>query len=80
MLKLQGFHSACGEDAQVFTQEELVEQFELFKEGMSDEEDIRLLYLPFIREFKEANSQEFKRIKNFPLKARTARKKYSSIG
>lgn len=79
LLKLQGFHSAFGEDAQVFTQEELVEQFELFKEGMSDEEDKRLLYLRFIREFKETNPQEFKRIKNFPLKARTARKNKNAI-
>jgi len=74
LVKLQGFHSAFGEDAQVFTHEELVEQFELFKEGMPDEEDKRLLYLRFIREFKDNNPREFKRIKKFPLKARTARK------
>ena len=74
LIKLQGFHSAFGEDTQVFTHEELVEQFELFKEGMPDEEDKRLLYLRFIREFKDTNPKEFKRIKNFPLKARTARK------
>ncbi|MCH8569135.1 MAG: phospholipase D-like domain-containing protein [Balneolales bacterium] len=74
LIKLQGFHSAFGEDAQVFTHEELVEQFELFKEGLPDEEDKRLLYLRFIREFKDNNPKEFKRIKKFPLKARTARK------
>ncbi|AEA45022.1 helicase-related protein [Fluviicola taffensis] len=74
LIKLQGFHSAFGEDAQVFTHEELVEQFELFKEGMPDEEDKRLKYLRFIREFKDANPIEFKRIKAFPMKARTARK------
>lgn len=73
LLKLQGFHSAYGEDTQVFTQEELVEQFELFKEGLPDEEDKRLLYLRFIREFKDAHPKEFKRIQKFPLKARTAR-------
>lgn len=74
LIKLQGFHSAFGEDAQVFTHEELVEQFELFKEGMPDEEDKRLKYLRFIREFKESNPIEFKRIKSFPMKARTTRK------
>jgi len=79
LLKLQGFHSAFGEDTQVFTHEELVEQFELFKEGMPNEEDKRLLYLRFIREFKDANPREFKRIKNFPLKARTARKNNKTI-
>ncbi len=73
LIKLQGFHTAFGEDAQIFTHEELVEQFELFKEGMKDEEDKRLQYLRFIREFKDANPKEFKRIKDFPLKARTAR-------
>ena len=74
LIKLQGFHTAFGEDAQVFTHEELVEQFELFKEGMPNDEDKRLQYLRFIREFKDLNPREFKRIKNFPLKARTARK------
>ena len=78
LLKLQGFHSAFGEDTQVFTHEELIEQFELFKEGMPDQEDRRLLFLRFIIEFKDANPREFKRIKNFPLKARTARKNINS--
>lgn len=73
LIKLQGFHTAFGEDAQVYTHEELVEEFELFKEGMPDEEDKRLIYLRFIREFKDANPKEFKRIKKFPLKARTGR-------
>jgi len=74
LIKLQGFHSTFGEDTQVFTHEELIEQFELFKEGTTDDEDKRLFYLRFIREFKETNPKEYKRIKNFPLKARTARK------
>jgi len=74
LVKLQGFHTAFGEDTQIYTHEELVEQFELFKEGMKDDEDKRLLYLRYIREFKDNNPKEFKRIKSFPLKARTARK------
>lgn len=73
LVKLQGFHTAFGEDAQIYTHEELVEQFELFKEGVKDDEDKRLQFLRFIREFKESNPKEFKRIKAFPLKARTAR-------
>tara|TARA_R110002050_G_scaffold109799_1_gene221414 strand:+ start:145359 stop:148658 length:3300 start_codon:yes stop_codon:yes gene_type:complete len=78
LVKLQGFHTAFGEDTQVFTHEELVEQFELFKEGMPDEEDKRLLYLRFIREFKDNNPKEFKRIQKFPLKARTTRSNESA--
>lgn len=73
LIKLQGFHTAFGEDAQIYTHEELVEQFELFKEGVKDDEDKRLLYLRYIREFKDNNPREFKRIKAFPLKARTTR-------
>lgn len=78
LVKLQGFHTAFGEDAQIYTHEELVEQFELFKEGVKDDEDKRLVYLRFIREFKDKNPKEFKRIKNFPLKARTARSQKQS--
>lgn len=73
LVKLQAHHTAFGEDAQVFTHEEMLEQFELFKEGMPDDEDKRLQYLRFIREFKDNNPKDFKRIKAFPLKARTAR-------
>lgn len=79
LIKLQGFHSAFGEDAQIFTHEELLEQFELFEEGLPDDEDKRLYYLRYIREFKDNNPKEFKRIKTFPLKARTARKTENSM-
>lgn len=73
LVKLQGFHSAFGEDAQIYTHEELVEQFELFEQGMPDDEDKRLYYLRFIREFKDNNPKEFRRLKNLPPKARTGR-------
>jgi superfamily II DNA/RNA helicase len=73
LVKLQSFHSAFGEDAKIYTHEEFVEQFKLFQEGLEDEEDKRLFYLRFIREYKDKNPNEFKRIKAMPLKARTAR-------
>lgn len=73
LVKLQAHHTAFGEDAQIYTHEEMIEQFELFKEGMPNDEDKRLQYLRFIREFKDGSPKEFKRIKQFPLKARTAR-------
>jgi superfamily II DNA or RNA helicase len=73
LLKLQGFHTAFGEDAKIFTHEEFLEQFELFKEGLPDDEDKRLEYLREIRDFKDNYPAEFKRIKGLPLKARTGR-------
>ncbi|MCU0341261.1 MAG: phospholipase D-like domain-containing protein [Spirosomaceae bacterium] len=74
LVKLQGFHSAFGEDAQIFTHEELVEQFKLYETNQPDEEDKRREYLKLIRAFKENNPKEFKRIEKLPLKARTGRK------
>ncbi len=73
-IKLQGFHTAFGEDARIYTTEEVLEQVKLHTQGLGEDEDKRLIYLRFIREFKERNEKEFKRIKNLPLKARTGRK------
>jgi len=73
LVKLQAFHSAFGEDTKIYTHEEFVEQFNLYHAGIEDEEDKRLLYLRLIREFKDNSPNEYRRIKAFPLKARTAR-------
>jgi superfamily II DNA/RNA helicase len=74
LVKLQSFHSAYGEDSQIYSLDEVIEQFELYKRGQKQDEDIRLKYLEFIRNFKENNSDDFRRIKRFPLKARTIRR------
>lgn len=74
LVKLQAFHSAFGEDAKIFTPEELLEEFKLFKEGLPDDEDRRLHYLQHIREFKDRHPEEFKRIAALPVKARSCRK------
>jgi len=73
LIKLQAHHTAFGEDAKIFTPEELIEQFELFKEGMPDDEDRKLYYLRYIREFKDNYPGEYKKIQQLPVKARTAR-------
>ncbi|MDR8392243.1 phospholipase D-like domain-containing protein [Aliifodinibius sp. S!AR15-10] len=73
LVKLQSFHSAFGEDSQIYSLDEVIEEFELYKEGQKDDEDIRLKYLEFIRNFKENNIEDFRRIKRLPLKARTLR-------
>lgn len=72
-IKLQGFHTAYGEDAQIYTLEEVLEQVKLHIKGVPEDEDKRLKYLEIIRKFKTENDKEFKRIKALPLKARTAR-------
>lgn len=72
-VKLQGFHTAYGEDAKIYTTEEVLEQVKLHIAGSTEEEDKRLIYLRFIREFKGKNEKEFKRISKLPMKARTGR-------
>jgi superfamily II DNA/RNA helicase len=72
-VKLQGFHTAYGEDAKIYTVEEVLEQVKLHIAGTTEEEDKRLIYLRFIREFKAQNDKEFKRIARLPMKARTGR-------
>ena len=72
-VKLQGFHTAYGEDAKIYTTEEVLEQVKLHIAGTTEEEDKRLIYLQFIRHFKADNEKEFKRISKLPMKARTGR-------
>ncbi|MBE0662298.1 MAG: helicase [Bacteroidales bacterium] len=72
-VKLQGFHTAYGEDARIYTIEEVLEKVKLHVAGTTVEEDKRLIYLRFIRDFKEKNEKEFKRIAKLPVKARTGR-------
>lgn len=73
-VRLQGFHSAFGEDAQIYTHEEFVKQFEMFQKDLKDEADERLKYLEIVRKFRDTNPSEFRRIKRLPPKARTGRK------
>ncbi|MDR2908122.1 MAG: phospholipase D-like domain-containing protein, partial [Bacteroidales bacterium] len=74
ILKLQAFHSALGEDSQIYSDEEVVESFGLFdkniQEGAKDE---KLKILLDLRKFKEENPELFKKIKNMTLRARTGR-------
>lgn len=72
-IKLQGFHSAYGEDSKIYTPEEVLEEVKLHEKGLPEDEDKRLKYLEFIRDFKNKNEKEFKRISKLPLRARTAR-------
>ncbi len=72
-IKLQGFHSAYGEDSKIYTPEEVLEQVKLHEKGLPEDEDKRLKYLEFIRNFKNKNEKEFKRIAKLPMRARTAR-------
>ena len=73
-IKLQAFHTALGEDSQIYTPDEEFETFGLFDKSVSEDQETneRLTYLMEIRQYKENYPDEFKRIENLPLKIRNA--------
>ena len=73
LAKLQGFHSAYGEDSQIYSKEEIVEQFELFNTNIGDDVDKSLALLSVIRDFRRDNPEDYERIKELPIKSRAAR-------
>ncbi len=80
MMKLQAFHSALGEDSQIYSQDEEVENFGLFDADMQEERDEHLVFLMELRKFKEDHPEQFRIIRNMPLRARTGRKDETKSG
>ncbi len=74
IMKLQAFHSALGEDSEIYSPDEETQTFGLFEKDVDEQRDERLAYLMELRKFKTECPQEFRRIKNMPLRARVGRK------
>ena len=72
-LKLFAFHSALGEDSGIYSPDETPETFGLFDRAIEEERDERLQFLSVLRDFKDANPDDFRRIRNLPLRARCGR-------
>jgi len=72
-LKLFAFHSALGEDSGIYSPDESPESFGLFDRAIEEERDDRLQFLSLLRDFKDAHADDFRRIKNLPLRARCGR-------
>lgn len=73
LLKLQGFHSALGEDAQIYSREEMLREFQLFDDKVRDNVDKQLELLREIRELYAKNRELYNKIKALPFKSRTVR-------
>lgn len=74
IMKLQAFHSALGEDSQIYSETEEVDSFGLFDRSPEEEErDERLALLMELRQFRNQHPEEFRRIKGLPLRARVGR-------
>jgi superfamily II DNA or RNA helicase len=74
IMKLQAFHSALGEDSQIYSTDEEIGTFGLFDKEVQEDKDERLAYLMELRKFKSENPEKFRKIKNMPLRARVGRK------
>ena len=74
IMKLQAFHTALGEDSQIYSETEEVDNFGLFERSPEEEErDERLALLMELRQFRKQNPEEFRRIKGLHLRARVGR-------
>ena len=73
LIKLQGFHSALGEDAQIYSREEIVKEFQLYNPKIKDRQDKQLELLREVRELYNTDRELYKKIKDLPIKSRTTR-------
>lgn len=72
-MKIQAFHTAFGEDNQVFSTDEILDEVKLFQGTYKEEQDERLKYLHYLRNFRKSNKTWFDKIKKMPLKSRAGR-------
>ena len=73
LIKLQGFHSAFGEDAQIYSREEIVKEFQMFNPDIQDAVDRNLKFLEEARELYHTHRKLYNSIKALPMKSRTVR-------
>jgi superfamily II DNA/RNA helicase len=73
LKKLQGFHSAFGEDSKIYSEQEEIINNTLGDLQPKEEIDERLQYLEIVRELYLENTREYKRLKDLPIKSRVGR-------
>jgi len=73
LKKLQGFHSAFGEDSKIYSDQEEIINNTLGDLQPKEEIDERLQYLEMVRELYLDNTREYKRLKDLPIKSRVGR-------
>ncbi len=73
LVKLQGFHSAFGEDAQIYSREEVVKEFKMFDSNVKDSIDKKIALLREVRELYNNDRKLYHKIKALPMKSRVMR-------
>ncbi len=74
LIKLQGFHSALGEDSQIFSHEEIVRDFKLYNSNVKDETDRSLELYREVKEIYDHRPEFYEYLKNLPPKSRAIRR------
>ena len=80
LIKPQGFHSAFGEDAQIYSREEIVKQFTLFDSNVKDSIDKKIALIREVRELYNTNRELYHKIKGLPMKSRVLRSTGKHVG
>lgn len=73
LVKLQGFHSAFGEDAQIYSKEEIVKEFQMFDNNVKDYIDKKIELLREVRDLYNDDRELYHKIKALPMKSRAMR-------
>ncbi len=73
LIKMQGFHSALGEDSQIYSREELLREFELYDANPHDDMDDLLRFMRILQDLRKNHLADYERIKALPVKCRTVR-------
>lgn len=73
LVKLQGFHSAFGEDAQIYSREEIVREFQMFDSNVKDNIDEKIALLREVRALYNSDRKLYHKIKALPMKSRVMR-------
>lgn len=73
LVKLQGFHSAFGEDAQIYSKEEIVKEFQMFDNNVKDYIDKKIELLREVRDLYNNGRELYHKIKALPMKSRAMR-------
>lgn len=73
LVKLQGFHSAFGEDAQIYSKEEIVKDFQMFDNNVKDNIDKKIALLREVRDLYNSDRKLYHKIKALPMKSRVMR-------
>ncbi len=72
LIKLQAFHSALGEDSQIYSTDEKVDTFGIFDKNIKEEVNKTIPFLEEIRQFRKNDLAAYKRLKALPSKVRNA--------